>query len=150
MNDQLQQALAAILEKTMKGIDAGVTFLSGELPDVIHQLLLWKLTIGLMIVFGGVLAFTVGVITLRYIFKRPELVTPEIDGPGRYQRAVYKDNVWYDKNGDPREVAIPALFTSCIFTIGGAAVAVCNIATPLQIWIAPKLFLIEYAARLVK
>lgn len=41
MNEQLQQALATILGKTMEGIDASVAFMQAELPDVIQQLLLW-------------------------------------------------------------------------------------------------------------
>lgn len=37
MNDQLQEALASIIDKTISGIEAGAAFLQAELPDVIHQ-----------------------------------------------------------------------------------------------------------------
>lgn len=40
MNEQLQQALATILNKSIEGIDAGVEFMQAELPEVIEQLLI--------------------------------------------------------------------------------------------------------------
>ena len=41
MNEQLQKALVELIGKASNGIDASVSFLSAEIPDVIHQLLLW-------------------------------------------------------------------------------------------------------------
>jgi hypothetical protein len=41
MNDQLQQALLAILNATTSTVASGVNFLQAQLPDVIQQLLIW-------------------------------------------------------------------------------------------------------------
>ena len=41
-NDVLKQAVAKIIEKSLQGIDTATSFLSAQLPDVIHQLLMWK------------------------------------------------------------------------------------------------------------
>ena len=41
MNEQLQQALVAILNKTVASVEAGANFLAAEIPDVIQQLLMW-------------------------------------------------------------------------------------------------------------
>jgi hypothetical protein len=61
MNEQLQQALSAILNKTMSGVDAGISFLSSEIPDVIHQLLVWKMAQASVFLSIHVIAATFGV-----------------------------------------------------------------------------------------
>ena len=38
MNEQLQGAVANILEKAIAGIDSSVEFMQAELPDVVEQL----------------------------------------------------------------------------------------------------------------
>ena len=43
MNEQLQQALVKVIEKANSGVDASISFLSDQLPDVVHQLLTWGL-----------------------------------------------------------------------------------------------------------
>ena len=42
MNEQLQQAISQLITMSLVAIDKGATFLSGQIPDVIQQLLLWK------------------------------------------------------------------------------------------------------------
>ena len=41
MKEQMEKGMEEIIKKTRKGLEATVTFLSAEIPDVIHQLLLW-------------------------------------------------------------------------------------------------------------
>jgi len=41
--DLLKQALAQILNKATSGIEKSVDFLNAQLPEVIEQLLLWKM-----------------------------------------------------------------------------------------------------------
>ena len=42
MNEQLQQAISQLITMSLVAIDKGATFLSGQIPDAIQQLLLWK------------------------------------------------------------------------------------------------------------
>ena len=42
MNEQLQQAISQLITMSLVAVDKGATFLSGQIPDVIQQLLLWK------------------------------------------------------------------------------------------------------------
>ena len=42
MNEQLQQAISQLITISLVAIDKGATFLSGQIPDVIQQLLLLK------------------------------------------------------------------------------------------------------------
>lgn len=132
MNDQMQQALFAILNKAMSGVEAGTSFLQAELPDVIHQLLAWKLA-------SSLLAMLIGIIVIFVYW--------------RLVRAFMKseiDSALKDSRGNPTTPVFAGL------VIGGCASAVSLIfiltdgSTALQIALAPKVYLIEYAASLAK
>lgn len=137
MNEQLQQALTAIISKTMNGVDAGVSFLSAEIPEVIHQLLIWKMVESLAAFVGGVLLI-IGTVWFLYAHTRQAKVNEYHIKP-----------TWIlDRDGEVHLGIIGVIVGSLISTCFGIA-GVCNI-TWLQIWLAPKLFLVEYAASLVK
>lgn len=44
MNEQANKILVELLQKASNGIDAAVTFSQAQIPDVIHQLLVWNFT----------------------------------------------------------------------------------------------------------
>lgn len=132
MNEQLQQSLAAILDKTVSGVEAGAAFLQAEIPDVVHQLLVWKMAqAGIEVIF---LAFCIySYIWFFGFYKRQE-----------------EGSIWKNGYNGPD---VPAM---AVFTIGGfssifgATVIFYDISTMIQIWLAPKIYLIEYAASLAK
>lgn len=132
MNEQLQQALAAILNKTMEGVEAGASFLQAELPDVIQQLLMWKLVEAILITIASVVVAVCYALFMRAFSKA--------EGGGSYK----------DCYGMPT-------FGAFIGIAGGACAAIaafCGLLQyPLaaaQILVAPKIYLIEYAASLAK
>lgn len=123
MDSQLQKALAAIIEKTSSGISAGIDFLSGQLPDVIHQLLIWRAVYSAVqcffaVIIGGVLA---------YFYYR-----------------VYR--WWRDSEFEWIDHPEIMFFALTLFAWGIPAKMFS--LDWLQIWIAPKIYLIEYAAKL--
>lgn len=122
MNDDLQKALAEILNKTTQGAEAGVGFLQRELPDVVQQLLVWH---GVKSAVFFVILLSLSLIS-AWATKRVWTWAREED------------------EGDEAATLFPA----------GAAVVLCVSAFGnldwLQILLAPKLYLIEYAASLVK
>lgn len=136
MNEQLQQALAQVIEKATDGVQSGVSFLSAELPDVIHQLLMWKMIESLILCAGGII-FTVGAI--RWFAKN--------SGIGKEVGTKYKATLTHDERGDIAPW-IPVLIIPLVSIVVIASITI-NI-TWLKIWIAPKVYLIEYAASLVK
>lgn len=125
----MQDALVSIIQKTQQGIDASVSFLSEQIPDVIQQLLLWKFVQAVVITI-----IMVVLVTLYFkMFKRVWKYTEEhLDG--------------WDQG--------PARGAYGFVGGFGALVAGCagvdNFLTALQIYVAPKVYLIEYAASLVK
>lgn len=124
MNEQLQTALAEILSRATQGIDAGTQFLSAQLPDVIQQLLVWKAS-------KSALLTLLGVIGLAVLWKIAE----------RTYKAVV---------GDDDLKVHPEVMFLIFLTLPALGCAALMSFDWLQILIAPKLYLIEYAASLAK
>lgn len=141
MNEQMQNALVEIIQKASSGIDASVSFLSSEIPDVISQLLLWNITASSV---GMVLSAIVIAISVSMIVWMMKLY-----GAGR---DTGKPN-WVHDGGirNPmRERVIPVSCTLFICLVVGPILFVGNLMEVLKIWLAPKIWLIEYAASLAK
>lgn len=123
----LQSAMVDIIGQATSGVKAGVAFLQQEIPDVIRQLLIWKAASALVWATFSLL------VALSCI--------PVTSWARKYHKT-------YKVNDFPGHVFIAgfSLFASAI----GAARFVVNGLEALQIYIAPKVWLIEYAASLVK
>lgn len=126
MNDQLQKALADIIISASTSIADGVNFLQAQIPDVIYQLLAWQMTLSII---QCVVALLIAIL----------LVYLDVKMYNFYKNSSDKDDMlfFYGMLG-----LLPRL--SWLVPIG-----LFNLKW-LQIWIAPKIFLIEYAATLVK
>lgn len=126
----LEQALLAIINSTTNAIGKGVEFLSGQLPEVIHQLLLWhaiKSGVMFTVLLGCII---VSALCIKYLLRNAE---KEVE--------KYKH----------QDVSGQYLLSLICFFIGlGALIAALHNLTWLQIIIAPKVYLIEYAASLIK
>jgi hypothetical protein len=124
--DTLQQSLAMVIDKATAGVEAGVDFLSAQLPDVIHQLLMWKAVESFLMFSLSLALFVVIGIMWRYVYK------------------------FEKKNADRISVSGSGIFFGGLMTCALGAVALCSFSiTWLQIWIAPKIYLIEYASKLI-
>lgn len=120
MNEQLQQALAELLGKANNGIDNAGVFLASELPEVIQQLLSWHMTLSLIWLFG----FLCTSIVLGFLF-------------------------WFCVKKEAKEGDWgPGVFICVIFSVISFVGIISHASEVLQIWIAPKVWLIEYAANL--
>lgn len=141
MQEEAQKVLVELLQKANAGIDSAVSFSQAQIPDVIHELLVWNSvssiymqTLGLLIF---VAAFSIGKAILT-----------------RYAKAKVGDDNWvldhcYEY---AKCISFPAFIS---IALCGAAVVVGILMVAanfdwLKIWLAPKLYLIEYAAYLIK
>lgn len=128
MNEELQKVLAELIGSTIEA----KAFLLAELPDVIQQLLWWH---GLKSGLSFVAAIAIAAIyarTVKWLFS----------GVGNKNHSFYKINGGWD-DGD-------AIAMSLILSLPSLIPFVCFWSIDwLQILIAPKLYLIEYAAKLV-
>lgn len=144
MNEQANKVLAELLKKASDGIDAAVSFSQAQIPDVVHQLLLWNFTrsIVLSILCLISIPFTAWFLKKQFTRKKIGEFVKYGEKKERYQWTLV-----FDSEGD----ASPAMFVLALFVLLYASFvgSVLLNMTWLKIWLAPKLYLIEYAASLV-
>ncbi|EFO0320370.1 hypothetical protein [Escherichia albertii] len=149
MEEQANKILIELLQKASNGIDAAVSFSQAQIPDVVHQLLLWNMVDSLIKTLIAILT-----IPLVFWFMKKQYQKVEIgifDNEGwlwEKGKPKYKPTMIWESNGEISFLILPlaAVFVLWVSFI----IAVVTNMTWLKIWLAPKLYLIEYAASLVK
>jgi hypothetical protein len=125
MNEELQSAVTSLISGVLSSADKAGDFLAGELPVYLAQLITWYGVYNFILFIAGLVLFSVLAIVDYKVGKR-------------------MSGVWSD--GD---------FLSCYIMAGSLArlfvyilpFAFLNL-TWLKIWIAPKVWLLEYMATL--
>lgn len=144
MKPQLNEAVASLVQKSLDSFEKGATFLSEQLPEVVSQLLMWKFTQSLIYALIGLATLLVMVgIPLFAIWWCTRQV--KCSRHASDEETVLRWDVLDAETVGAGLVGWLVLML-CMIPI---AVSTLNF-TWLQIWIAPKVFLIEYAARLIK
>ena len=69
VNNNLQDALATLINKTVTGADAATSFLQQQVPDVIHQLLVWKMAEAGVTIASLILLFIVAFVVFWKWYK---------------------------------------------------------------------------------
>ena len=134
MNEQLQTALTQIIDKTMTGVDQSIDFLSEQIPDVLSQLLLWYGVSNMIYAFVGVAILY----TCYRVVKKPK---------GTKETWLWEWNEYRETHKVSDWVALsPALLLPVILGFS----LLTKVMDALQIFIAPKIWLLEYAASLAK
>ena len=128
--DVLKQSLATVLQKATEGVEAGVGFLSAQLPDVIHQLLLFKLVWGVAVIVIFTSLFVVLLKVSKHFIEKAN------------------GDKWI--NVFPGLLAVVSAAVTVVVGLIGIFVTIASIKTVLMIWLAPKIYLIQYAAELLK
>jgi len=130
MNEELQQKLLEALTSTMEAAGDVKDFTLAQVPEILQQALMWY----------GVYYFTLfafGVLILFGVYKHL-----------KYQfwtsRNAEKPNIYWDYYGDPKEMHVVSLLHILTILASGALI---NLQW-LQIWIMPKLWLLEWAKEL--
>lgn len=143
MNEELQKALTDILNSGMDAAAQAKDFVLSELPDVVKQLLAWKLAENLFYSAIGVIVIVTIVLVMAKIIRiRPK----SWEETSNFAWICYKGLREID-------ISAPGLM---FFVFGGIGLLFSTIATlsslseALQIWLAPKVYLIEYTANLAK
>lgn len=126
LSDPTNQQIATILQSLVEGVQKTGQWMVGQLPDVLHQLVVWTIVKGFA--FLGVFII-VSVIGYLVTFKS---VDQKNYGGG-----------WSDAKG----FSCVIFFIICTILL---IVTWANMSNALEAWIAPKLFLLEYASNLLK
>lgn len=125
--ETLQASLVNIINQATTGVQAGMNFLSEQMPDVIHQLLVWKLTQNL---FWFVILSIFTILLFTFCYKMIKA--------GQKKKDYNADGYYF------------AGFMIGIVGCGTLIASLVSINEALLIWLAPKIYLIEYAAKLIK
>lgn len=151
MNEELQKALAELFNSVLSAKD----FMIGELPEYITQLLMWKAVESFVVMLIGV-SFIAASVAL--IFYSNRIRTARINSAKNdkkngkdwcfFSQEKYCTSLTYDfvmATGGPS--AVCSAFVSVVLFVTG--ISSINLVW-LQIAIAPKVWLVEYAAQLIK
>ncbi len=121
--ESLNEALATLINQAATGIDASMGFLQAEIPDVVVQLLLWH---GIRSAFYFALCASLLLVVVSLAKKWIPRLWSDDEMVGAFAATVL---------GFMAFILFLITITELVW---------------LQVWIAPKIFLIEYAANLVK
>lgn len=167
MNEELQAALAEMITRSVAVAGDALAFTQEQLPEVVQQLLLWKLTASLIAFVACLLLIVCAIVGLvRYLTWTPKpRHVAGIDIPdgskeylGRLMNAENFVTRYHAKNlveslggeygrgDDSPEWLIP--FSIVTGVLGVSAIPFSF--DWLQIWLAPKVYLIEYASNLIR
>lgn len=131
-NQKLQEAVSSLIQHSLEMFDKGASFLSEEIPEVVHQLLYWEFTRNIITTIIGIALL--GILFYLIITSNKRII--EYRKSNRYDDGFsYLMFFFVSIFG-----GIPAILF-CISLIN---------LTWLKILIAPKIFLIEYAASFLK
>ncbi|KAA5952051.1 MULTISPECIES: hypothetical protein [unclassified Pantoea] len=148
MNAQAQKILLDLLQKASDGIDAAVSFSQAQIPDVVHQLLVWNFVHSLVITLIAVATIPPVVLLMRKQFRRiGDGVLGDDDCSWNRGKPRYIPTLVWDKRGELSMTIMPAGAVLVIWFMW--VVSTLLDLSWLKIWIAPKLYLIEYAATLM-
>jgi hypothetical protein len=167
MNEELQQAIVKVIESMTGVAQSAYSFSAEQMPEVVEQLLTWELTKSFIGFAFGLILMVAGVLGILYLFsssrmsKRVEAarVAKQAFDAGepwtRYVGSNFTTSIKYDTI--QRQGQEPIHSDTDIVTMAGCVLAsvaglICAATslTWLKILIAPKVWLIEYAAGLVK
>lgn len=151
MDEQLQQALASLINKSVSGFEDSIGWVQGEIPEIIHQLLLWKLT-------SNIIMFLLCSILFAFFVIKLVPVTKKVIEYQRGSSMYYKNHGDLEKQGreimSSNEQYLPwfffYLFCTVVSTLAMLIDGVRHGLVTLQILMTPKIYLIEYAASLTK
>ena len=122
IQDSANQALEQLLNVAVSGIQGAVNFSKAQIPDVIHQMLVWNAVTSLI---TQVMCLVVLTTILRFIYK------------------FIKSNDF-----DGKAVVLGILLGS--MPVVPVLIFFFNNSDWLQIWLAPKYYILQQAASLIK
>lgn len=166
MNEEAQKVLAQLLQKAVSGIDSAVSFSQAQIPDIIQQLLVWKFVESVGYFVAAFVIMTCWCILARKLWARLAETEEKSRNRRRAAAEAYEaGEAWTRFRGagsvtsgeyDTIMRSGPSDNQTLIVILGAMSALLTLVSlsylnfTWLKIWLAPKLYLLEYAAALVK
>lgn len=135
MDEKANKILVELLQKASDGIDSAVSFSQAQIPEVVHQLLVWNAVSSALLQLLGIAMVAGAFLALSHALR----CRKRGDEWTRFMPGSSRASIAYD-------LCFPAFIVSSAL---GVIIAICSFDW-LKIWLAPKLYLLEYAASLIK
>lgn len=167
MNEELQQAIVKVIESMTGVAQSAYSFGAEQMPEVIEQLLFWETTKSALFFALSLMLLVSACFGLRYMFSDDRLA--ERKAAANAARNAYKAGESWTRYGgggsvtsskydeiiykEGAKIATDEDLAIVIFLLVSCGLSFyCSLSslTWLKILIAPKVWLIEYAAGLVK
>lgn len=149
MNEQANKILIELLQKAANGIDAAVSFSQAQIPDVVHQLLVWNMTHSLIMTVIAISTIPLVVWLVKRQCRKVEIGKFGNEGYSWDKgNPKYSPTMVWDSKGELSFLIVPGV--AVLLFWGLWVIAIVTKMTWLKIWLAPKLYLLEYAASLIK
>jgi hypothetical protein len=134
MNEELEAKANDALASVLDGVIEAKDFVISQVPDVIHQLLTWNFTASIIPFMITLILFIIESVCFIRALKH-------------YNKTGWPENIYDTNFVKIGSIIIVVLFLlSCFILIP----IMCLNTGWLQIWLAPKVWLIEYAANIIK
>ncbi len=134
MNEELQIAIVELINKSVEATGKATDFVLAETPEFVQQLLYWHMVRAtcLMIFFGVLISYFL--VKILSAYKKADS-----DDPG-----------WTRDNYGFSDRMMSLVILGGGFSIVLSIVFIKQLLLAMKIWIAPKVYLVEYAASLIK
>ena len=130
---QLEQILVDMINETKEGISKGLDITIAQMPDLVYQLLLYK------VAYYCLTLVVCLILTITFV-KLQKKIKVSVKPKPRYP---------YDKlNEDSYTLFV--VMGGFLMVVMPAIVSYYSICNLLKIWLAPKIYLIEYVSHLVR
>lgn len=144
-SDELNTVLIGAVTKTVDAVETATEFLAAQAPEVIDQLLMWHMVKSALLCMIGVLVLSTLVFCKRSWVGKGDKKDPTkgYDYQNRYATSTH------DGDGDISGVGTIILMSAGLIGIVGSMIIGHNMDW-LQILVAEKIWLMEYATDMVR
>lgn len=149
MNEQANKILVELLQKAANGIDAAVSFSQAQIPEVVNQLLIWNMVHSLVITAVSILTVPLVLLLVKKQLQKVQVGVYDNEGyPWDKGKPKYSPTLIWDSKGELNFIIAPLAVVLVIWAVW--VIDAVTDMTWVKIWLAPKLYLLEYAASLIK
>lgn len=147
IENKLEQAVVHLIDKSIAGIDTAVDFLSAEIPVYIEQLLMWYALSGIVRATIAALFVVLGAVLMLKIVKGYNQLKALSDAEQHENPNSWFSRGYYGE-AEPTIKCIICFIVGALCLLCGVLGVLHNIMEPLQIMVAPHVWLVEYATQL--
>ncbi len=145
-------ALLAMFNKALTAVEQGASFLAGELPDVVQQFLLYKLVVNAAAWPFFLISLPLAIIMLRKVISYHNMIEHTHNLYVRATKRATEQAIITRRQQLARVATAYEVGTGVCFIIAAISFVVGCMALPdlIKVAIAPKLYIVEYVAQLIR